>query len=183
LGADKEKAEGFGRWHQEADQAVRDSGLENTILRPNGFQQNYLSYYAPAIRRNNSFAVPTGEAKISFIDARDIAEVAFVALTTTQLLNRTYDLTGPEALSNSEIATRLSQTLGRPITFVSESESETEAKMKSFGSPGWRIQAMLALYRFYREGNGSLVSSDVPTVIGRPAKSISEFFEEYKQSF
>jgi uncharacterized protein YbjT (DUF2867 family) len=94
--------------------AIRSSGLAFTFLRPNLFMQGLLGFRDSIVREGRFYAA-AGDARISAVDVRDIAAVAAEALTGPGHEGRTYDLTGPEALTHAEMADRISAALGRPI--------------------------------------------------------------------
>src|SRR5262252_4204738 len=66
----------FPSWHRKVEDKLKASGIEYTILRPNSFMQNILTYYAPSIRSQGAFYGAMGNARTSFIDVRDVAAVA-----------------------------------------------------------------------------------------------------------
>jgi uncharacterized protein YbjT (DUF2867 family) len=107
----------FGRQHGEAERELEDSGLAFTMLRPNGFFQNFLGN-ASSIQSQSALYAPAGEMKFSVVDARDIAAVAAHVLTEPGHEGKRYIITGPQALSHTEIAERFSQVLGRKIAYV-----------------------------------------------------------------
>src|SRR3989454_10122852 len=98
LGASDHSKSPIGRAHYDVEKALQESGIAWTILRPHVFMQNFLDI-APTIAREGRIRSPSGDAKIPFIDARDIAAVAALALTAPGRGGKKYDLTGPEALS------------------------------------------------------------------------------------
>ena len=116
LAADPGSPVRFLRYHAAVEQAIRASGLAYTFLRPNLFMQGLLGFRASIVAEGRFFAA-AGDAKISAVDVRDIAAVAAAALTEGHE-GRTYDITGPEALTHAEMAERLSAALGRRVEFV-----------------------------------------------------------------
>ncbi|MGO4758281.1 NAD(P)H-binding protein, partial [Streptomyces sp. 2MCAF27] len=101
-----------------AEQAVRGSGVEWTILRPNWFSQNFSDGpWLPGIL-NGTLALPTSDGRTPFIDAEDIAEVATSALTEDRHNTQIYELTGPRAISFGEAANLIAKAPGRTIRHV-----------------------------------------------------------------
>src|SRR5207248_6455688 len=98
----------FPRQHAESEDYIRSSGVPYTFLRPNGFMQNMVNYNAPTINTQNAFYGSEGDGRVSHIDIRDVAAVAVKALTEDGHVGNAYTLTGPEALTNAEIAQILS---------------------------------------------------------------------------
>ena len=117
LGADVNAPTRFLQYHGIVETAIKDSGIAYTFLRPNLFMQAMLSSM-PTIKAQNAIYAPIGEGRVSVVDVRDIAAVAFAAFTQAGHENRAYNLTGPQALSHAEMAAILSEVLGRTIQFV-----------------------------------------------------------------
>src|SRR5215216_1883836 len=134
FGADADAPEGFGRWHGQAEDFLKSSGLAWTMLRPNFFMQNLLGQ-ARQIAATGSIFQPVGDARASFIDARDIAAVAARALTEEGHEEQTYTLTGPEALSYHDVAAKLSEAAGRSVTYVPISSEQFRAGALGAGLP------------------------------------------------
>jgi uncharacterized protein YbjT (DUF2867 family) len=107
----------FLRYHAAVEEALRKSGMSYTNLRPNLYMQGLLMI-GKSIATEGRFFAPAGEARVSVVDVRDIAAVAVAALTQTRHEGKTYELTGPEALTHTQMAEQLSEALNRPITFV-----------------------------------------------------------------
>jgi uncharacterized protein YbjT (DUF2867 family) len=103
----------FPRQHADSEDYLRASGVAYTLLRPNGFMQNFVNYHAPTITTQNVFYGSQGDGKVSHIDLRDIAAVAVKVLTGHGHEGKAYTLTGAEALSNARIAEILSDGTGR----------------------------------------------------------------------
>ena len=107
----------FLRYHAAVEEALRGSGMSYTNLRPNLYMQGLLMI-GKSIASEGRFFAPAGDARVSVVDVRDVAAVAVAALTRTGHEGKTYDLTGPEALTHAEMAAQLSQALDRPVKFV-----------------------------------------------------------------
>jgi uncharacterized protein YbjT (DUF2867 family) len=174
----------FARWHYEAEKMVEASGIRYAFLRPNGFMQNYLGSYASSMKKQNAFYAPIGDAKVSYIDSRDIARVAAVFLVAGQDKENTkVDLTGPHSLSNVEIAEIISKTTGRTIQYVPVSPDQALKAMKASGMPDWRAEALIDLCQTYANGEASMVTSAVQEITGTVPNSFEKFAAEYKNSF
>jgi uncharacterized protein YbjT (DUF2867 family) len=108
----------FPSWHRKVEDKLKASGHAYTILRPNSFMQNILTYYAPSIRTQGAFYAAMGSGRTSFIDVRDIAAVASSTLTSPGQEGKTYELNGPEALTYPEVAEKISRASGRKVQYV-----------------------------------------------------------------
>jgi uncharacterized protein YbjT (DUF2867 family) len=177
-------AKSFPSWHRKVEDKLKASGLKYTILRPNGFMQNIVMYNAPSIRSQGAFYQALGDAKISLIDLRDIAAVAAKALTEPQAhAGKTYELNGPEALSNGEVAARISRVAGRPVQYVDIPDEAQRKAMLEIGMPEWQVTALLELQEYYRSGKCAKVTEVLPRLLGRAPRTLDQFLEEKKESF
>ncbi len=73
---------------------IEAAGVPYVLLRPNWFFDNLHGRWFTSISRAGQLALPAEAARTSFVDARDIADVAFVALTRPLLDGRALVLTG-----------------------------------------------------------------------------------------
>ena len=113
------------------EDAVRQSGLDWTVLRPGGFDSNAF-WWAEMVRSQRMVAAPFGDVGLPTIDPADIAEVAAVALRDGSHAGRTYELTGPTPISPREQAQAIGDALGAPVRFVEQSRDEARAQMVQF---------------------------------------------------
>ena len=135
LGADPASPASFVRHHGQADSHLQASGIPWTILRPNMYMHNVTSLWPPTIGPDGSYYAPAGDARISMVDARDVAAVAARVLTEDGHAGRAYDLTGPQALTTAECCELLAARLGRPVRYVSVDDQTARTAMLSAGVP------------------------------------------------
>lgn len=173
----------FARIHRAVERAIEASGLAWTHLRPNGFMQNFVHYMAGSIKAQGAFYLPAGDAKVSHIDARDIARVAAKALTTSGHEGRSLDLTGPQALSYAQAAEVLSRVLGKPVSYVAVSDEAAKAAMLAGGMPEFYADALIDLNQQYRKGAGSVVTTTVRDVTGREPVTFEQFAKAHASAF
>ncbi len=173
----------FTRQHAESEDYIRSSGVPYTFLRPNGFMQNLVIYKAPTINTQNAFYGSESEGRVSQVDIRDVAAVAVKALTEDGHVGKTYTLTGPEAVTNSEVAQILSQAIGREIRFVNLPPEQLKQTLLSAGVPQWSADALIDLQRLYREGKAATVTEDVERILGRKPISFARFLRDYRDAF
>jgi uncharacterized protein YbjT (DUF2867 family) len=156
------------------------SGMAFTHLRPNWFMQVFASGpLLVGIRSNAAIAIPTADAKISYIDVRDIAAVAAVALTANGHTDKAYTLTGPQSLNHNEIAHRISNAVGKAIRYVPISEEDARRGILSAGLSSERTERLLGFYRLVSAGVCAPVSLDVERVLGRPPIAFEQFAADY----
>jgi uncharacterized protein YbjT (DUF2867 family) len=172
----------FLRYHAAVEQVLRASALAYTFLRPNLFMQGLLGFRASILSQGKFFAA-AGDARITAIDIRDIAAVAAVSLTEPGHEGRTYDLTGPQALTHSEMAERLSDALGRRVEFVDVPPDAMRGALIGVGLPPWQADGLLEDYAHYRRGEASAVASGVQDVTGQAARSFADFARDYAPAF
>ncbi|MCI0356694.1 MAG: SDR family oxidoreductase [Acidobacteria bacterium] len=182
LGAPSEKLT-FARWHHAAEKAIEKSGVAYTFLRANEFMQNFVTYYGDTIRSQGAFYLPTRDARVSLIDVRDIAAVAVEALTQAGHEGKAYELTGPEALSNAELAQKLSAAVGRAIQYVDIPPEAFKQGALAGGIPEFYVDALTDLYRFYVEEGAQHLSGDVEKVTGGKPRNFDDFAREHASAF
>ena len=135
----------FLRYHAAIEEALRSSGMTYTNLRPNLYMQGLLMI-GRSIASEGRFFAPAGEARVSVVDVRDIAAVAVAALTQSQHEGKTYDVTGPAALTHAGMAAQLSAALGRAVAFVDVPEREFREVLRSFHMPDWQADGLIEDY-------------------------------------
>ncbi len=172
----------FGRQHGEAERELEDSGVLFTMLRPNGFFQNFLGN-AQSIQTRSALHAPAGEMKFSAVDTRDIAAVAAHVLTEPGHEGQRYIITGPVALSHSEIAERFSQVLGRSIVYVDVPEDGAREWMLAAGIPAWTVEKVLDLYRYYKSGAAAEVTDTVERVGHKAPITFEQFVRDHASVF
>ncbi|MBN2174109.1 MAG: SDR family oxidoreductase [Bacteroidales bacterium] len=172
----------IGRWHGITEEEIRNTGMDYTFLHAHTFLQN-LFFDAQTIQEENAIYSSQGEGKIPMVDTRDIAAVAAKVLTESGHSGKTYLLTGPEAVSYHDIASALTELLGRKIEYVSQTSEEGEKAMVKTGMPPWMVEDMVLLNKRYARNEAIEVSRDIERIIGRKAKTLSEFLNDYKFKF
>jgi uncharacterized protein YbjT (DUF2867 family) len=190
MGAGSEPESTILRLHGEEEKIIEDSGIPYIFLRPPAFMQNFVTQLGHTIRTQNAFYVPAGDAKMSFIDARDIAAVTAAILTdnnnhgtSQQYKNKTYDITGQDALSYGQVADILSNEVGKKISYIDISEDDARKGMKQVGVDDWSINIMIELFRIIRAGYGSETNTAVEHIIGRKPLPFAQFARDYAESF
>ncbi|WP_328490623.1 NAD(P)H-binding protein [Streptomyces zaomyceticus] len=160
--------------------AVRESGVEWTVLRPGGFASNAFLWAEP-VRSARTVAAPFADVALPVVDPADIAEVAAEALRGTAHTGRIYVLTGPEAVSPREQARALAGALGEPVAFVAQSASEARSQLVRF-LPEEAVDGMLAVMG-EPGAEERRVSPDVERVLGRAARPFSAWAERNALAF
>lgn len=172
----------FLRYHAAVEAAVQAAGMTFTFLRPNLYMQGLLNF-RHSMKQKGAFFAAAGEARISAVDVRDLADVAAAALTSSQYDNKSYSLTGPEALTFSEMAEQLSAALGRTIAFVDVSPDAMREALAGLGFPAWQADGLLEEFAMYRRGEAAEVESGVAEALNRNPRSFGEFARDYAPLF
>jgi uncharacterized protein YbjT (DUF2867 family) len=146
--------------------AVRESGLDFTILRPGGFASNAFAW-AESVRAKRTVFAPFADVALPVVNPADIAEVAAAALREDGHVGRTYELTGPEAISPRQQAGVIAEALGEEVAFVELSREDAHAHMAQF-MPAEVINGTLDVLGVPLPAE-QRVSLDVETVLHRPA--------------
>jgi uncharacterized protein YbjT (DUF2867 family) len=165
----------FPSWHRKVEDKLKATGTSYTILRPNGFLQNIATYNAPSIRAQGAFYAAMGDAKVSYIDVGDIAVVAAKALQGGVHSGKTYELNGPEAISNQELAKRISRVTGRTVNYVDIPETAQRKSMLGLGMPEWQVTAILELQQYYKQGGAAKTDGLLRSLIERDPVSLDQY--------
>ena len=184
MGADAEPGITPGRLHRQAEKIIEESGIPFTFLRPNFFMQNFVNYYSNLIRSQGAFYMPAGDAKVSFVDVRDIAAVAVKSLINdNQQKGRAYNITGGEALTYVQVAEILSKAVGKKINYVNVTDQDARKGMKDMSMDEWTIKSMIELFEITRAGYVSEISPIVEQVTGNKPITFSQFANDYTGAF
>jgi uncharacterized protein YbjT (DUF2867 family) len=182
IGADPQSLSPLLQYHGRAEDAIRTSGVPYTILRTLYFMQNFAPMYAHSIITRGMIYAPLADARISYVDARDVGAVAARLLTKEGHHYQEYEVTGPEAITCTQLAEIFSSFLHTPVHYATISDEETEKALLGRYSP-WRARAVVTLLQFYRQGGGNLVTPVVDEVTGRKPGTAAAFISEHLQSF
>jgi uncharacterized protein YbjT (DUF2867 family) len=175
----------IGRIHREEEKIIQESGIPCTFIRPPAFMQNFITQYGYTIRTQDAFYIPGEDAKISFIDARDVAALAVKSLTSNnqQHTGKSYTITAEEAISYRQVAEILSKEAGRRISYVDISEQDARKRLKESGMYDWLVDAIMEFYSIIKTGHASKTTNMFEQIMGRKPISFSQFARDYAQAF
>jgi len=170
--------------HVAAEEYIRASGLIWTMIRPTFFMQVF-SGMANSIRESGTITLPTGSGTIATTDLRDVGEIICDVLTTTsdKHNNRSYNLTGPELLTLTQIAERFSSVLGADIRYVDQSMDEFRERLRSVNLSEWRTAAVCKEFDAISAGAIDHTTDTVSELLGRPPISIDQFIRDHSELF
>lgn len=175
-GADTWGDSTFGLDMRDAEDAVRGSSLDWTILRPNNFAQNFDEelWHAPLLA--GELALPAGEVPEPLIDIEDVAAVAATVLTEPgRHAGRTYELTGPRAVTFGEAVELISRASGRPMTYKQISAAEYAAMLIEDGVSDHVAHDVAEMFVLMERGLIADTTDGVAAVLGREPRT----FEDY----
>ena len=174
-------ASAMGALHGQIDAVVKSSGIDFCILRCNSFMQNFSGMYRNMIRRHRLIALPEGDARSCFVDTADIAAVAARLFSEPeQHAGRVYDLCGPEPLGNSQVADIISVVTGSHVTYRPATEEDTERSYRKLGLSPWRIDVLMSLSRYIRQGYAARTTDAVNSILGRPARDFHSLARRHR---
>ncbi len=169
--------------HYQIEQRIKASGMNYTILQPSAFMQNWLGDFSETIRKERKIYDAVGDIKMPFVDARDVAEVAVKVLSEpAKHVNKTYLLTGSEAVSYYDIADAVSQAIHEPVTYVAQTPEDTRKRLEERGLPEWAVKLFLVMAKI-QQSDGANVSAAVQDILGKPSRNVYYFAKDYASWF
>ncbi|MFH9655731.1 NAD(P)H-binding protein [Streptomyces anulatus] len=166
---------------RENEQAVRESGVPWTFVRPRTFMSNTLSW-APGIRSTGVVRALYGDAPVACVDPRDVAAVAVAVLTGTGHEGRAYAVSGPEAITAREQTAQLSRVLERPLRFEELGVDAARAALLAKYPPPV-AEAFLQSAERQRAGAKAAVVPTIQDLTGRPARPYRIWSADHAEAF
>jgi uncharacterized protein YbjT (DUF2867 family) len=160
---------------EQAEQAVRDSGAELTILRSTWFAQNFSEDYWGEYVLGGEVALPAGEIPEPFVDADDIADVAVAALTEDGHVGQLYELTGPRLLTFAEAVAEIARATGREIRYSPVSIEDFAAAAAEQGVPSEVVEMLTYLFGEVLDGRNARLAGGVQRALARPPRDFSDY--------
>lgn len=160
-----------------AEQRIRNSGAEWTIVRCAFFNQNFSETFADAVRYG-VLAMPAGSTAEPFVDAEDIADVAYAALTEDGHNGQIYELTGPRLLTFADAASELGEAIGREVRYVPVTPEEYAADLATHGFPADFAAPIANLIAEVLDGRNSYLTDGVQRALGRAPRDFREYARE-----
>ncbi|MGW1787106.1 SDR family oxidoreductase [Streptomyces sp. NPDC002143] len=162
------------------EDAVRQSGMDWTILRPGGFNSNAYAW-VESVRAQRTVAAPFGDVGLPTIDPADIAEVAATALREDGHAGRFYELTGPALSTPRQRAEAIGDALGEPIRFIEQTRDEAHAQMLRF-MPELVVETTLDAIGAPNPAE-QRISPAVEQVLGRPPRAFADWVQRHIAAF
>ncbi|GAA1074438.1 NmrA family NAD(P)-binding protein [Nocardiopsis metallicus] len=165
----------FGADMVAAEEAVRESGVSWTLLRPNNFDQNFGEGLFRDALAQGRLGLPIDSTHEPFIDAQDVADVAVELLLRGGFEGQTLELSGPEAISFGEAVSTMSAALEREIAFQPLSRGRYLEELLDQGVPHEDALALITMFELLGAGINTEVTDGVESVLGRAPRD----FESY----
>jgi len=159
---------------------IEDSGIPFTHLRPNWFMQNFNAgpMYAD-LRYTGALHLPASDAKISFIDVRDIAAAGAAVLRGKSHTGKAYTLTGWESLDHFRVVDIISEVSKKKFTYIPLSDEEARAMLCKAGVAAELVERWSNFFRLVCDGHCAEVSDDMIPLLKRPPISFRQYAEDY----
>lgn len=168
--------------HWQLEKDVKVSGMPWTMLRPAFFMQNLETAYRADIRDHDRIRLPAGRGRTSFVDTRDIAAVAALALTDPAThAGQEYTLTGAEALGWDDVASILSSELSRPIHYEPIGLLTARQEMKAAQLPSAYVNVQLLINVVARVGLADTMTDQISTLLGRPPRRLVDYIHDNRE--
>ncbi|KAG1729588.1 ergot alkaloid A [Suillus lakei] len=170
---------GDGPNFSEVSGYIAGLGVEWAVLRPTWFMENFSEQqYLPSIRDEDRILTATGEGRVPFISAEDIADVAYRALVDERSHDTDHLILGPELFSYDEIAEIFTKALGRTITHVKITEDQLAAGMEQWGILPDYARMLAGLDTAIKDGKENRLNDVVLKVTGHPPKKFEVYLGE-----
>ena len=160
---------------EQAEDAVRASGADLTIVRSTWFAQNFSEDYWRDGIVNGELALPAGDVSEPFVDADDIADVAVAALTDDRHIGEVYTLTGPRLLTFAEAVEEIARATGREIGYVGTSIDEFAAAAAAQGVPPEFVELLTYLFSEVLDGRNAHLADGVQRALGREPRDFRDY--------
>ena len=173
-----------GRGEEGARQAevrVQNSGAHWTLVRCAFFDQNFEEAFVDAVR-HGILAVPGGDTAEPFLDADDIADVVFAALTEDGHIGQLYELTGPRLLTFSDVAAELGAAVGHDVQYVPVTPGEFAADLVTVGFPEEEAVPISELFAEVLDGRNTYLTDGVQRALGRSPRDFAEYARDAASS-
>lgn len=159
---------------QKAEMRLQSTDADWTIVRCGFFAQNFSEMFADPIR-HGVMALPDGSGADPLLDIDDIADVVVAALQNDDHIGKLYELTGPQVISLDEVATILTEAIGRPVQYVSMSHADYTAELTQAGIPDDSAAHITDVIIEALDGRNAWTTNDVELVLGRPARTFTDY--------
>jgi len=168
----------LGRDHWATEERIRAAGVAWTFPRMN----LYLDFLPLMVTEEGAIEGPAGDGRVALVTRDDVAGVVARLLADGGHEGRTYDITGPEAVTLAEVAERMSRASGKTVVFRDQSIEQAYASRARYDAPDWQLDAWVSTYTAIAAGDVAEVTDTVPRFTGHPATGLEEFLATHPQA-
>ncbi len=181
LGAGPQSTFTLARQHWTTEEALRASAMAVTFLRDSMYA-DFIPFMASG--EDRTIRGPAGDGRVATVARDDVCDVAAAVLLADGTHDgRTYDLTGPQAVTMQEAADLLTEVTGRPVGYVAETLEEAYRSREKYGAPSWEVEGWVTSYAAVAAGELAVVSRDVETISGHPATGLRDLFARHPELY
>ncbi|MFE8600695.1 SDR family oxidoreductase [Archangium violaceum] len=172
----------INRWHADIEQHLEASGIAWSSLRPTFFMQNLLGY-APAIQQEGRIHGAYGSGRLAMVDCSDIAACAAALLTGSVGSPGVFVVTGPEALTFTQVAERFTTALGKPVTYMDRPVEYFVDALRTRGVPEPIADSFGKMMRAFAADAAAELTPVVRKLTGRPPRTLDTFLAQHLEVF
>lgn len=164
---------------KEIEDHIKKSKIAHVFIHPNVYMQNFLYLLKDFIISEEEITIPAENSKVSFVDVRDVADVAVNSLINNDLKNSTLKLTGNQAINFHVVSFLFSEALNKKIDYKNVSEDVFEKLLQNAHWPKGTIVGTLQLCSHIKDGKIDFVTNDVKKVLNREPIKFQQFINDY----
>lgn len=164
----------FAPDHLGTEQALKASGLTYTILRMSWYTEFLIPTLVPAVASGKLIAA-TGQGGAPYVTREDCAQAAAAALASDDATDQTWNVTGPDLVTYSDLAKLTSEITGQPVTFEAVTPEERTAQLIALGTPEPIAKLLVSSQVAIAQGKMGTPTTAVKELTGRAPMSVREF--------
>jgi uncharacterized protein YbjT (DUF2867 family) len=161
-----------------AEQALRDSGADWTIVRSSWFSQNFSEGFLLEQVRGGVIAMPAGDVAEPFIDAEDIADVVAAALTDDRHVGQLYEVTGPRLLTFAEAVAEIARACGREVRYLPVTAEQFLSALAEQGMPREDATVLTEVFSTVLDGRNAYLTDGVRRALGREPRDFTDYVRD-----
>ena len=173
-----------GRWHAHIERYLEGSGLTWTHIRPTQFMQFYLPATVTGVDPvKRQLVLPIGDSELAPVDIDDIAKVAVALLDSDGHEGKSYFMSGPHALTMTEVVDQISQATGAPFVYLNVSFDQKRQELAAGGLPPEALDLLEELFRERHRCTKSVVDISTHKAFGVEATTFAQFARRHAGAF
>jgi len=168
---------------RKVEKHILELEFDYIFIRPNWFFQNFNTSMLEPLRSQKIISLPADDAKVSYIDVRDIADVVFLACRDNDLNSNEITLTGATAISHFDIAKAIEIQLHQSVTYTPVTDDEFRTRLTYLNVPNYKISFMLMLFGMMKKGFAANVSNDFFEITGKQPRTVDDYAKDFKNNW